>query len=192
MFSDAKQLGFRTLEGLNSESGKLIMMIKEERGISFKIAGRKENYSIEYQDIINIVYREHTEVETKSKSIVGRALVGGALTGGIGAIIGGMTGIKDKKKTQKMYVIEIEYIVRGVKETILLEDRVKIGTKKFIDSICENITTSKRNVKQNTNVESKVNNEINIVEQLEQLSKLKEQGILSEEEFQKGKNKILN
>lgn len=42
---------------------------------------------------------EHADkvIENKEKSVVGRALAGGLLFGPVGAIVGGMTGMKDKK-----------------------------------------------------------------------------------------------
>lgn len=42
---------------------------------------------------------EHADkvIENKEKSVVGRALAGGLLFSPVGAIVGGMTGMKDKK-----------------------------------------------------------------------------------------------
>lgn len=44
-----------------------------------------------------VLERAQTVIEKKEKSVVGRALAGGLLFGPAGAIVGGMTGLKDKK-----------------------------------------------------------------------------------------------
>ena len=44
-----------------------------------------------------VLERADTVIERKEKSVVGRALAGGLLFGPVGAVVGGMTGMKDKK-----------------------------------------------------------------------------------------------
>lgn len=65
------------------------------------------------EKITKAIATTSTEIEQSSKSVAGRAVIGGVLLGPVGAIVGGMTGIgkKEKKKTQS-YVI-INYTSNG-------------------------------------------------------------------------------
>ncbi|WP_443112611.1 hypothetical protein [Clostridium sp. 'White wine YQ'] len=55
----------------------------------------------------NVVTEE--EIIEKSKSTVGRALVGGVILGPLGAIVGGMSGIGNKVKSNTKYYMVINY-----------------------------------------------------------------------------------
>jgi hypothetical protein len=51
-------------------------------------------------DLAEVVYQAANDVvESKDKSVIGRAIVGGILLGPLGAIIGGASGIGEKVKT---------------------------------------------------------------------------------------------
>lgn len=63
-----------------------------------------------YDQITKCATINNEMVTEKNKSVVGRAIVGGVLTGGLGAIVGGMTGIGSKKKVKKIYYFVINYI----------------------------------------------------------------------------------
>jgi hypothetical protein len=60
-----------------------------------------------YDQIISIGTVTEKEIIEKSKSVVGRAAVGGLLLGPLGAVIGGMsgTGKKNKASTKAFFVI---------------------------------------------------------------------------------------
>jgi len=137
LFGPKKKMTFKTLVGLGIDKGWSVNLIKNDDNIELKVIGKKNKINIPYSDIINIGYGMHTETQSKDKSVIGRAIIGGALTGGVGAIVGGMTGIGSKKKDNKMFVVEINYAIKGVKDTIILQDTVLIGTEKFIKSINE-------------------------------------------------------
>lgn len=49
------------------------------------------------------------EIKTKSKSVVGRAAIGGLLLGSLGATIGGMSGIGEKQQTYEKQYLVINY-----------------------------------------------------------------------------------
>ena len=49
------------------------------------------------------------EIKTKSKSVVGRAVIGGLLLGSLGATIGGISGIGNKQQTSEKQYLVINY-----------------------------------------------------------------------------------
>lgn len=69
--------------------------------------GETKTTSLFYDQIIETKCYTETEIIEKSKSVVGRSLVGTALFGPVGAIVGGMSGIGSKKakKSSHYYTI---------------------------------------------------------------------------------------
>ena len=176
---------FKNITGLPLDKGAVVSVKKTEEGINIEYFQSNYNVFIRYSNIINIVNRNYTEEEIKNKSVVGRALVGGILTGGIGAVVGGMSGIGSKTKKKTVPAFEILYTENGIEKTILLEDYWLIGTSKFMNSIKEKSSeipapTFKKDVCND------------ITEQLKKLSDLRDSGIITEEDFQKGKEKKLS
>lgn len=47
-----------------------------------------------------------TEEEAKNKSVIGRAIIGGVLFGGVGAVVGGLSGVGQKKKIREILSID--------------------------------------------------------------------------------------
>lgn len=78
------------------------------------------------EKITKAISTTSAEIEKQSKSIAGRAVIGGVLLGPVGAIVGGMTGFgtKDKKKIQS-YVI-INY-TSGGEEKVAAFTSVTVG-----------------------------------------------------------------
>lgn len=64
---------------------------------------------LKFDQIIDCASIHNEMVIQKDKSVIGRAVVGGVLLGGLGAIIGGMTGIGSKKKSKKTHYLVINY-----------------------------------------------------------------------------------
>ena len=66
-------------------------------------------YTIPFKDIKNLNVCTEKEIKEKSRSVIGRGLVGGALLGPAGAIVGGMSGVKNKQTTKETYYLVIDY-----------------------------------------------------------------------------------
>lgn len=66
--------------------------------------------------------------ETKEQSKMGRAVVGGLLFGGAGAIVGALTA-KEKEKLKTLYVIN--YISNDEEKSIVLKENGNLNYSKF-------------------------------------------------------------
>ncbi len=167
---------------------------------------------LRYSDIVSISYEENgSDVFNKS---LGGAVVGGLLFGGVGAIVGGNTAkAKQNKEVRNM---SVKILLKSTSEsTIILKiyevgkDGAVLETKKDTDrmhyeglmkevsgikdifSIIIDIVDKNLAMKKSTPVTPLLNS-ANIADELTKLAKLKESGILSEEEFNAQKSKLLN
>ena len=145
------------------------------------------------------------------KGGLGRAVVGGVLSGGIGAIVGANTrGSSDIVKS-----LTIRIITNNSFDSLRLIPLIKSNTKRDssnykncmsiaqgIYSTIISIINSGKTANQNnlvdsdkTDVENSVvgiKNSESLSDQIRELAKLKEVGLITEEEFTKKKQRILN
>ena len=62
------------------------------------------------EDVQTMICEWESEFIKKDKSVIGRAIIGGVLFGGAGAVVGGMTGLKpEEKEVNKRVVLYIEF-----------------------------------------------------------------------------------
>lgn len=65
--------------------------------------------SLNVNQIVAISSVTDREIIESSRSVVGRAAAGGLLFGGLGAIVGGMSGVSPKKKVKMRYFLILNY-----------------------------------------------------------------------------------
>lgn len=151
-----------------------------------------------FNDIMEseIVVDGNTIVKTSTTSTIGRAVVGGVLTGGVGAVIGGVTG---KKSHNEM--------VNNIDLKICVNDSSNPFYKiRFLDTECKKgdflYKTAYQNaerwhgiistfIKQSELKEIKNESASSDVNDLLKLKELLDAGLLTNEEFVEQKNKIL-
>jgi hypothetical protein len=175
-----------------------------------------------YSDIIEVSYEENgTQLYSKSTlRTVGGAIVGGALMGGAGAVVGGLSG--STKKNMEIKSIQIKILLRHTQRTNFIlefnDTKRVLNTKDSTDEILYNLYLKNANrakdllsviidqAKQNGQTGSQkvvpqLANETTlnestpltgIADELAKLAKLKENGILTDEEFKAQKAKLLN
>lgn len=194
----------------------------EKTGIAIDEENRKvcfiQNYygvvinPFDYKDIISSEVIEDGDTITKSSrtSQIGGALVGGLALGGVGAIIGGLSGSKKTSGVAKN--ISLKVIVNDTSSA--MHEVIFLNTEAKKDSLSYKIATEKVNewhakihalIKQsNTNFEQKPKAptetdsrpeetaKASVVDQIAKLAELKEKGFLTDEEFNTQKQKLLS
>ena len=69
----------------------------------------KHSASLSYSQITDVFHGLKTEITQVSKSSIGRALAGGVLFGGVGAIVGAVSGTGTKEKKERHIYFIISY-----------------------------------------------------------------------------------
>ena len=172
---------------------------KNRKKICFINGVKDDSVSIySFNDIMQseIVIDGLTLVKTSTTSTIGRALVGGVLTGGIGAVIGGVTGKKSHNE-----------VVNSIDLKICINDSANPFYKiRFLDAECKKgdftykdgyekaekwhgivstfIKQSEVNLNKNKSESSNVND-------LLKLKELLDSDLLTREEFEEQKKKLL-
>ena len=96
------------------------------------------NVSLPYHKITNVKLTSDVEIIEKSKSVAGRAVVGGLVLGPVGALFGGLSGIGSKQERQASNYILISYRPTPDEEECGILLKVGIGAwDKFMDSLKE-------------------------------------------------------
>ena len=103
-----KSINMSTVDGVADLPRDIVVnleLLEDKLQIKVKF-GNKPPIFLSYDQIVNVAFMTEQEVIEKSKSVVGRAVAGGLIFGGLGAVIGGMsgTGTKQQKK-QHLYLI---------------------------------------------------------------------------------------
>jgi hypothetical protein len=103
----------------------------------------KQPITLNYSQITDVFYGNVTEIQEKNKSVIGRAVTGGLLFGGVGAMVGAVSanGKKEKKVTKLMFIISYTSS-KGEESFLEFEDtRMYKGKKlsKQLQELC-NIT----------------------------------------------------
>ncbi|MCI8641505.1 MAG: SHOCT domain-containing protein [Clostridia bacterium] len=150
-------------------------------------------------NILNFSDIIECEIVQDSKTIIkdgiGRAIIGGAIAGSVGAIIASNT-IETKDVTNNLY---IKIITKDINNSLHIINIIKAETKKYSTeyktaiNFANNVyatLTSIMNGNNNNDLQS--DNSKDFIEQLERLSKLKSDEIITNKEFEAIKQKILD
>ena len=104
------------LEGFPRTATKVIFNTEEEN-LTFTQLGLKTKVCIPLENVTSC--EKYTEKELKEKSVIGRAVVGGILFGGVGAAVGAISGTKPKEKT--LFYTAITYTDNNEEKTLLFK-----------------------------------------------------------------------
>lgn len=156
------------------------------------------NEFLNYSDVKDFELIEKTDTATIKKGGLGRAVAGEVLFGATGAIVGGITG--KQQSNQMCTLMKINIITGNLDKPIV---PIYLLTKKEkMDSINYKAHLSLANkilaileiiAKQNNNELNNINtNKNSVADELMKLKNLLDLGILTQEEFDNEKFKILN
>ncbi len=174
------------------------------------IIGKNMHRSFNYSDIIEVSYIENGDTMfTKSTGrTIGGAIVGGVLMGGAGAVVGGLSG--DTKKKKEVKNMDVKILLRSTEETScvlhFMESSSPLNSKDAsfnarYEEFLKNANTAKDllsviidDAKQTATqavTQPFAPQSSSVADELAKLAKLKVDGILTEEEFQAQKAKLL-
>lgn len=164
---------------------------------------KKTFYS--YDDVISVeIVKDGVIVSTKSTtSTIGRAAVGGLLAGGVGAVIGGSTA--KTTTTNEVHKIVVKVHLRNIEcptlnmvifDGIMEEDAELMDEARSLMDIFVVIVddVNRKHIEEEHNrVLNQVNvQKENVADELLKYASLKEKGIISEQEFETLKAKLLS
>ncbi len=175
----------------------------------FSDAGDKwEDGRLHYNDILSVeIIEDGTSItRTNRVSQVGGALLGGILLGGVGAVIGGLSG-KKETLNGKVKNLELKIIINDTSKPIFsisllskTSDEVSTNDAKYkeaktkayhwqavFEAIIKQADAEEQQIQKSTTVESG-----SISDELKKLAELKELGILTDDEFSEQKQKLLS
>lgn len=150
----------------------------------------------DYEDLMDFELLE--DGNSISKGGVGRALVGGALFGGVGAIVGGSTGHKQKNTCTKLQIkmtmnsmetptVYINFIEAETKKDGFLYKAVYPQAQEILSLL--NIITQSLKIDFEPITESKV--AISSADEIMKFKQLLDSGVISQEEFDAKKKQLL-
>lgn len=170
-------------------------------------APAKKRY-IDFADIISVELLEDSNIAFSKSTMrtIGGGLIGGAIAGGAGAVIGGLSG--DSKMKKEVSKIEIKILLRnqsspaytircynGYTPMEVSSSDYNIITKtaiEIVDHISVIIDMMDREYQHQENMLISEPKAQSVADELEKLCALKDKGILSQEEFEKQKEKLLS
>lgn len=84
---------------------------------------QKKKLTLNYDQITDVFYGMETELKSKPKSVIGRAAVGGVLFGGIGAVVGAISGSGQKETKERHFYFIVSFVgLDGHDGYLLFED----------------------------------------------------------------------
>ncbi len=160
LFSTSKKgkpsFNFAMHEGLNGFSKGIpinITLYDNNLEISKRKPYSPDTVVLNYSQIADIALTSETEIEYINKNSIGRALVGGAIFGGAGALIGGVSGIGQKQKKNVYNLIAIAYTPTGSNYIKTISFQIVGATLKFKEFI--NQVRQKANLPENKTEDGK-------------------------------------
>ncbi|HDK7158911.1 TPA: hypothetical protein PTV68_002040 [Clostridium botulinum] len=110
----SKSINVLLVDGISNYTKDIILQLtlndeSECLTINSKVCKNNPDINLKYEQIIDANIITEEEIIQQSKSVIGRAAVGGLLLGPLGAIVGGMSGTGTKTNNQIEYYAVVNY-----------------------------------------------------------------------------------
>jgi len=99
---------FQTVENIgNLGVGNMVDVALFDDHLTISSPVVKQEITLNYSQITDVFYGVQTDIIKKNKSVIGRAIGGGLLFGGVGAVVGAVsgTGTKETKECNIYFII---------------------------------------------------------------------------------------
>lgn len=122
---------FKLVEGTSLQPELMYDVALYDDHLTIKLPLGKQDATLNYSQITDVFYGLQTEIVTTGKSVIGRAVAGGLLFGGVGAVVGAVSGSGTKQKKERRFYFIISYTSSaGEDKFIRFEDtRLYRGSK---------------------------------------------------------------
>lgn len=130
---------FQTVEQIgNFAPGNMLDVALYEDHLVISSPVGKQEITLNYNQITDVSYGTKTQIVEKNKSVIGRAIGGGLLFGGVGAIVGAVSGSGTKEKKEHHFYFIISYKSQDGEDKFLqFEDTRLYKGKKVSDKLKE-------------------------------------------------------
>lgn len=133
------------INGLPKGSKIKATMDDENKRLEIKaLSINSESIFIRYSQLCGVSMLTEKEIQEANKSVLGRAAVGGVLLGPLGAIVGGMSGVGTKQKSETHYYVVLNYKPSSSPENIEVisfEPEALTSWSKFFKRVKEECST---------------------------------------------------
>lgn len=194
--NELEKKGFNISQKL--EYGNLFKIYVDMNNKEIAIGKSYPNTNVTFLNFSQIVDCKITENSNNiSSGGLGRAIIGGALAGGVGAVVGANT----KKSSTMLHNFSIDIITNDIQNSVvrikMIDESIDITTYaniykdmlRFANDVYALIQSIISNNQNTVNEKEQSSKEL---DKLEELADLKEKGIITEKEFEESKKKILS
>lgn len=127
---------FEGIEGLKVE-GLCQLQLRSERIVIIPFTSKQ--FDIDLRNITNVAIISEQDLVEKEKSVILRGAIGSLLFGGGGLILGGLSGLRNKKVIKKTDYLIINYKVSEEEQVLSFVVKKGLLTSTFIDKIKKQI-----------------------------------------------------
>ena len=170
-----------------------LTITRHKNGLNFQIDTtlfNKKSIVILDEEITKITFTDSRLLIKKRMGVIGKGLIGGALLGPAGLLLGALKGHSDTSNPNKIssVLLNIYFEKHNKKQVLLLEagPKAKSNFLSFFEHNYKELL-----IEEKDDSSSKEKN-IDVASEIEKFHKLKESGVLTEEEFENKKKELLS
>ena len=134
-------------EGLRIKEGANCIIRLSNYSLQLCDIKKRPMLVIDLKDISNVAIISDKELIEKDKSVIGRGVVGSVLFGGVGLVLGGLSGLNKKQVEQNIDYLIINYKSNGEDKVVNVYANEGVFDKGFMKGLNYAIDISKQELK---------------------------------------------